>query len=1191
MPVWTEEQHAAIYDRNPTILVSAAAGSGKTAVLIERIYSLITQDQMDVERMLVVTFTRAAAAEMRERLHRRLQQDADSNVHVRKQLDKLDRASISTLHVFCGQVIKEFFNTIALDPTARLFEGGERAALFDKAMAAAFEEAYEKGSLSFISLAQRYTDGQMVQMVETLYAFLMAQANPWQWLDEKVKNLPDKETFQNHSWFLSLCHDLFVQAQGAYDLAEDMELWCRQENAIAYCSEISQADKRISDHLLESLHNQTSDLWDFSSSVEFLPLTKVPRKKTVEEAAWYEVYQEKRKKWKDLLQKKILPQLPVDLDKTAADIENTALPLEGLQEITLLFHQHFDQLKKEKNVYDFYDLEHKTLEVLQNSYARQVLKERFDAVFVDEYQDTSGIQEAILQALHEDNMIFMVGDVKQSIYRFRLADPTLFLEKQQSFSSNRESQKRKIDLQRNFRSAGDILEGVNQVFTHVMDERVTEIHYDDHARLIPGLEAKSPAPIHLTVNLAPFEKTGEQKDTDLSKTEQEALLIAEHLKNLYGTPVQDKDIIRTITWKDMVVLLPKAKGVAKPVAAIFQEKGIPVYSDADEEYFSLPEIDTIMAFLQMIDNPLQDLPLLRVLKASPFLFTEQELTEIRLHMPQKNAFFYESFFSACAENTPLGHRCAKTAEQIKLWRKQAMLIPLDQFIWQLLWETHLYTLCGAMPAGDIRQGNLRLLCQKAYDFSQSQKGSLHDFLLLSFSLSSSGDSQTAKILGEGEDVVRLMTIHKSKGLEFPVVAVMGLGSNMHLSGGKGELLLHKELGLALNYMNVPARITRKTFGQNAISLRKKMEEKAERARLLYVAMTRAKQHLFLIGTPTRESDLNSWSLSSGPYAVWEATSMLDWICQSVFLMPEGAELQQAVKEKLTFSPSYTQGMNPWKIKVSYDFPKSGVEKIVDIHKEIDRLLARAVKGQSSYGFYDPPEAVRPPVKTSVTSLIKKGVFKNQFVLQEEETALTKGIGETLVAPLQLSPLPAVPDFMITDEKAVLTPAQRGTVTHKALGLIPLGTIRGLSSKDLEEELILQVQFLFEKGVFTKEEKEVLSIPWLTGFFQSPLGQRLLKSQEVHREWPFIYKLPQAQTLVQGVIDCCFIEDGVFVLVDYKTDYVTDYNIVKQRYQGQISLYKEALEKITKIPVAQSYLYLLRKGESLLLQEVSDGLTT
>ncbi len=1184
MPRWTQEQHQAIYDRNQSLLISAAAGSGKTAVLIERIYSLIAQDEMDVERMLVVTFTRAAAAEMRERLHRRLQEDAQNNLHVRKQLDKLDRASISTLHVFCGRVIKEFFSTIYMDPTARLFEGGERSALFDQALAAAMEQAYETASKPFMDLAHRYNDEQIAQMVQTLYSFLMAQSQPWAWLSRHCHQLPNQNSLSSHPWFLSTCKDLSVQAQGLIALAEDMALWCQEKNAIPYCAQINQEDMALSIRLYEGLAHPGPLVWDLASSITLLSLGKVPRKKTDEEAAWYAIYQNKRQKWKDLLQKKILPQVPARLEKTLADIQNTAQALQGLEEVTLLFHEKFSTYKKERNVYDFNDLEHKTLEILQNPYPRQVLKERFDALFVDEYQDTSDIQEAILQALHENNQLFMVGDVKQSIYRFRLADPSLFLKKHQHFSSDPTAEKRKIDLQQNFRSHPHILLGINQVFNRIMDDRITEIRYDDKAQLIPALAFEEPAPIHLAVNLASFTAPAADKQEAPTKVQQEALFIADYLLNRHGSLIEEKGKKRHLTWKDMVVLMPKAKGVAKILADVLQEKGIPVYSDADEEYFSLPEVDTVMAFLQLIDNPLQDLPLLRVLKASPFLFSEEELAQIRLSLPEKKNPFHQCFFTLAqeGEESDLQKRCRNVSEQLDLWRKEALLLPLDQFIWRLLWDTRIYSLSGAMAAGEIRQGNLRLLCQKAYDFAQTQRGGLHEFILLTTSLSSTGDSQTAKILGEGEDVVRLMTIHKSKGLEFPLVVVMGLGSNMHLGGGKGELLLHKELGLALNYMNVPARITRKTFGQKAISLRKKIEEKAERARLLYVAMTRAKNHLLLIGTPSRESDLAAWALPPGPYSIGEANSMLDWVCQSVLPMEEGAPLREAAAKSNTFSPGYQQGANPWKIKVLKNFPTSPVEKEQSIHRSVETLLARAVAAPSLYPFYDPLPPTALPIKTSVSSLNNQNLFQKHFVENQEETPATKGAGEILVSPLALSPLPALPDFMGQDKQADLTPAQRGTVTHRLLGLIDLGPLQGLRGEPLHNHITDQANRLYQRGLFTQQEREALFISWLVTFFESSLGQRLLNSSLYYREWPFIYRLPQNNTLVQGVIDCCFMEEGAFVLLDYKTDQVSSLPLLKQRYQGQMDLYKQALMAITGVPVAQSYLYLLRRGESLLL---------
>ena len=1019
---WTPEQQTAIYQRNPATLVSAAAGSGKTAVLIQRIYSLLEEDRLELDRMLVVTFTRAAAAEMRERLSKKLHEGAAQSLHIQNQLDKLDRASISTLHVFCSQVLREFFHLVNMDPTAKIVEGGERDYLMDQALLETLEEAYEKAEPPFVALAQRYTDKVMIELVQSLYAFLMAQPQPFAWLNHHLTALPaTPQQLMDHPWVHSLCADLLIDARGALDLAEEMAILCEGEDAIDYCREVSLADFKLSDDLCTVLEKKDPDLWVFADEVTFLPLTRVPRKKTEAQALWYEEYKKKRKQWKDLFQK-ILPLLPKNMGATLEDIQSTRLPLEGLAALTRSFYEHFSALKKDRNLFDFYDLEHQTLVVLQNPEAQSLLQGRFDAIFVDEYQDISGIQEAILQKLHQHNQLFMVGDVKQSIYRFRLADPTLFLDKYRRFSKDEKAKNRKIDLQKNFRSAPQVLQGVNEVFERVMNRAVTEIDYDDEAKLIAGLPYDPYAEVALYINLPqdnpPVDRDDKddqpEEETPLTKIEQEATIIAQYFTSLYGKPVIKNGQEQALTWRDMVVLLPKAKNVAKKVATILQSKGIPVYSDADEEYFSLPEVDQVMAFLRIVDNPFQDYPLLQVLKSSPFYFTEEELSAIRLFSPNRGRFFHENFFELLKEDSPLGQRCKKAYNQIDYWQKQAAYLSLDKFLWQLLWDTSLYTLSGAMAGGEVRQGNLRLLCQRGHDFYQNQQGTLHDFLLLGATLQSYGDNQTAKVLGEGEDVVRLMTIHKSKGLEFPVVAVMELGSRLHGRPNHSDLCLHKSLGLAINYLNPQKRIKRNTLGQQALQLRSKLEEKAEKARLLYVAMTRAKNKLLLVGSLSRLSAAWRWGLPPGPYSIAEAASLLDWVAQALFFKEEGAPLRALVNLENSFSTASQQGVTLWNIKTFANISLLSVDNFTSFHQLQNDLLALGNRPvfEPLFPFYLPEERQKAaPLKTSVSSLTKKEVFPARYIPSEEETTLTKGKGEILTLPLQLSPIAALPAFL------------------------------------------------------------------------------------------------------------------------------------------------------------------------------------
>ena len=1199
MPNWTMAQREAIEARNDMLLVSAAAGSGKTAVLVERILSLIQKDGLDVSRMLVVTFTRAAAAEMRERILKALNDAADTQESLREQALKVDRACISTLHVFCGQVIREHFQAAGLDPTARLIEGGEQDAIYREALDYVLLTAHEEGKPGFLELSEQFDDEDIKEMADDLYRFLMSLPEPWRWLHQRMADFPEEEEIKHHPWAIQLLKSLKLQLEGSLDAANAMLNMLDDPFADPAYKEILRADINRIEQLVSAANESLDSLRNVWEQGSF-PRFPVMRKKSPETMAWGETLKNQRTRIRDGISK-ILEGAPGDLAQAARDIYHTKPAQRALMQLTRKLYKRYEELKREKNVYDFHDLEHKTLAVLKRPELREAVSSRFDEVFIDEYQDISGIQEAILQAVHGGKGLFLVGDVKQSIYRFRLADPTLFLQKAKEASQSADAHFRRIGLQENFRCARPVIDAVNLVFESVMREDVTEIGYDGEARLISGRETGNDFPVELHVLRPPEDDAVEADDGEETPTraEREAHRAAMCIRRLMNTQFADKETrqLRSFRWRDIAVLLPKAKNTAHLVAEVFAKEGIPVYSEADEEYFGLPEISTMMALLQTLDNPFQDIPLLTTLRSPCFCVDEETLAMIRLTLPGRDVPFHAAFFQCAMQSGPLSQLCASVAEKLENWRFLSRSLPLDKLMWHLLSQTGIYTRAGALPAGEVRQANLRLLCERAAAYEQSQGDGLHGFITHGENLKKSGDSSTAKVLGETEDVVRIMTIHKSKGLEFPAVVVMELGGKMHVSGHASPLKIHRELGLGLPCIHPEERIRLRTLAEKSIALKIMGEEKAERARLLYVAMTRARERLILIGTAAGKDPSRKWAMASGSYRVWQAGSMLDWIAQAAYSLPEANALRAwndgfstgmqesgvETGKKYTTSTGFPQDRMPWNISVWSESGGSGVENKESIHTQVSRLFAQESRSV-------PPEIARRllvhpafnisrlPLKTSVTSLCKQRLLPGFLPGEDEETPEIKARPEEMALPLRLSPLPARPGFL---ERKAVSPAELGTATHKALGCIPLALLKDRHGENLRLAINGGLDQLLNQGLLTQSQRDGLYADWLQHFFESSWGQRLLKSDKVHREWAFNLCLNREPLmLVQGVIDCCFMEDGAWVLIDYKTDFVQDEQAVFERYSPQLQLYRRALEEITGIPVKEDVIFLLRSARGL-----------
>lgn len=1153
MAKWTPEQQSAIDARNNTLLVSAAAGSGKTAVLVERIVGLV-RDGFRLDRMLIVTFTRAAAAEMRQRLNQRIAKEAMNDPEsMGDALDQLESAEISTIHSFCQKVIRNDFQAVGVDPLTRICDEQQQHALFESAFCEAMNELLDQAQeKDFHAFADAYEQQEIREMTQRLYTFLMSLPEPFAWLDEKINGISAKP-YEHHPWYMTLVNHSERQLQGLDMLLQTQHEMFDEPDAVPQLMETWLADQQAVEQLLQLDAGSPMKMAEVLNTFAFKKAV-ICKGLTDEQKEWKKRYTKIRDEIKAMV-KEIAAGLTIDEAKT--DIELAAMQghLRGLAALVKRTYEHFSACKQQQNVMDFNDLEQMTLSILRQESYRERLQQEYDHIFVDECQDVSAVQDAILQSIHgEHSCLFMVGDVKQSIYRFRLADPTLFLHRMRTYSDEPDARERRIFLQKNFRSRASVLDATNRVFRKTMMADVTEIDYLPEDELIPGrvTENDPQVEIHLL-------DTSAQENEDISDLKAESQVLVERIKFLLTQPLEDKDGPRPYQYRDMVILLPKVARVGSALAELLKEQGVPVYYDGAESYFGLPEIKAVTALLSVLDNPYQDIPLLSALKMPPFTLTDQDMADIRLCKTGRDVPFYEAFRACCEEPTPLGERCRSIWNKLQEWRFRAEIMRITDFVWYIIRDTGFYAGCGALPEGELRQANLRLLCQRAAEYESNGGTTLNGLLKMIDQQQQAGDSRSAKTLGEGENLVRIMTIHKSKGLEFPVVFCLRMNSKIHLARHSG-LKMNSKLGVCLPYVNRKLNIRRDTMGDEAFEVQRLLDEKAERARLLYVAMTRARERLILIGCGKKEARL-SWKMPHSAYRIWSADSMLDWVMQAF-------EDEQ--------STGYPQDEKPWKIRVWNNFSAGAVEKNKLIHsmaKWLDAMVSvHPVDnlGIRWEGMYDRHESM--PLKTSVSSVAKKAVYKDPMPLTDmDEDMAEKSTAEDIVSPLRLSDMPARPAFM--EEKHV-TGAERGSIVHKALSMIDLDVLRSGQSDGLWHEL----NRMKNTGCLTEEDANLIHFRSLQTFYQSDIARRMLASSEVRREWSFNLRMKE-NTLLQGVIDCAFVEDGHWVLLDYKTDRIDDEETFILRYAMQLEWYARALEKITAMPVKEMWLYALSKGKA------------
>lgn len=1243
---WTDDQWKAIVASGRDILVAAAAGSGKTAVLVERMIHKIVQEHVDVDRLLVVTFTNASAAEMRHRIGEALEKQLErrpASLHLRRQLSLLNRASISTIHSFCLDVVRKYYYLIDIDPSFRIADTTEIQLMQEEVLETVFEEEYGKeGNDAFFDLVDRYTndrtDGALQKLVLDLHEFSRANPAPEKWLEDiaafyqSASQLPIDELP-----FISMLKGAMeLQFLGAKSLLEKaMEITLEPGGPAPRSVNIEEDTKQLT-RLQAALGESWGVLYEEMQSLDF-PRAKTCRgdeydKELIE--SWTKV----RNKAKGIVQgikDELFSRRPESFLK---DLEELAPVMSTLVGLVKEYGRQFSILKQEKGLVDFSDLEHLCLSILRtptgSGFERSEAALRYQATFkevmVDEYQDTNMVQEAILKLVTKEEEaagnMFMVGDVKQSIYRFRLAEPFLFLSKYKRFGTTGETGGLRIDLNRNFRSRTEVLDATNFIFKQIMGETVGEIDYNEDAELKFGA-ANYPQADERETELLLVDRSDQSTDesfgvseddfspssfdkVELETAQVEAKLISRKIKKLIqsGYKIYDKDEkrMRPVTYRDFVILM-RSMPWAPQFMEEFKQEGLPLYANLSTGYFEATEVAIMLSLLKIIDNPYQDIPLASVLRSPIVGLDSNELALIRIQQRKGNYFdallvFLNRTPDSVEEKEVVGKVMA-FYEMLQNWRTSAREGALSELIWQVYQDTHFYDFVGGMPGGKQRQANLRALYDRARQYESTSFRGLFRFLRFIERMQDRGeDLGAARALGEQEDVIRLMTIHSSKGLEFPIVFVAGLSKQFNMMDLNSSYLLDKELGFGSKYVNARLRITYPTLMQLALKRKAKAQLIAEEMRVLYVALTRAKEKLYLVGTVkdfeksrlqwNESADSNNWLLPD--YVRAAAKSYMDWVGPALVRHQDADELREGATSTLV-PEEITQHPASWKITVTnvqelleeLEAAKHEENDLLEkvkhgLHVDIQSQLFEKVKEQLHWQ-YPFKEASRHRSKQSVSELKRMKEQQDPYadlslVQTERKYFLDR------------------PAFL---QKKRLSPSEIGTAMHSVMQNIRLD--QSSFTRDEVQGMILE---MVQKELLTGEQAEVIDVSAVQSFFSTPIGKRMLHAEKVHREVPFSFALKGSEigndeglqeetVLVQGVIDCLIEDEDGLVLLDYKTDAITERfangfeeaePILRNRYREQVSLYGKAVEQIWNKKLTAKYLYFFDGNHLVKIEE-------
>lgn len=1280
---WTREQTQVIESRGSNLLVSAAAGSGKTAVLVERIIRMVTEGEhpLDIDQLLVMTFTNAAASEMRERIGAAIEkklEETPEDEHLQMQAALVHHARITTIHSFCLDLIRNHFNMLDLDPAFRIGDEGELILLRADVMQEMLEDYYTNGGERFVRFVETYAQGKndagIEELIMQVYTFSQSNPYPGQWFQQCRRELEEKEEgrgkadaaekeegiekgddaekeegrrkgddtekeeeeerpngreecerFEDFPWVRFLTQDLKKQAsEFKQQIAEALEA-CRQDEILQVYSPMLELDVRQLAKIEAA--EDFRQIYDSLSGISWTRLATVRNKNTdPEKKAFVTGCRDRVKKAVAKMKEQVCFAEPEEM---LQDLAAAREPVGMLLELAEEFARRYQEKKRDRNLVDFNDLEHEALKVLirekeeqeepaddaigadakkQTVYteAADELSRQFEEVLVDEYQDSNLVQEALLHAVSRERFgkpnVFMVGDVKQSIYKFRLARPELFLEKYHTYEAygHAEGTNKKIELHQNFRSRAEVLQGINDVFYRIMTEDLGGIRYTEETALHPGAvfpEAEDAGtkaegrrtpgfPELIVMDTGAEALAGLEEDAaDFTARELEAKLIAGKIRELTDTQkgllIWDKKLngtggYRIARYRDIVILLRSTTGWTENFLSVLMNEGIPACAESRVGYFAAAEVEIVLSMLAVIDNPMQDIPLAAVLKSPIVGVEDSELAEMVSFYRKcadpgqdRGIFAAMSRFLEDREGSGgiLEEKLRSFRSLLHRFRAQSSYLPIHELIYKVYEETGYYHYVSAMPAGDTRRANLDMLVEKAANYEKtSYKGLFHFIRYIENLKKYNTDFGEASIAGEEDDTVRVMSIHKSKGLEFPVVFLAGMGKKFNKQDTFGKILIDPELGIATDYLDLERRLKTATLKKNVLRRKMELDNLGEELRVLYVAMTRAKEKLIMTGTDRHlEKSLEKYAqipLTGGqiPYTVLaSAGSYLDWVLMSLSdgkakIRFEEIPLADAVGEEL--------------IRQVRDQHSRELLLNLAPEREYQEEYRKRLKAHLDYR-YPHMADISLHTKMSVSELKKQGQMADEG---ESAVIFPEEVPDRQKEELQYY----LKDVSHKDDYG----ATRGTAYHRAMELLPFSQMK--SSEDVERYL----SGLEEKGKFGKDSLKLIDCKVIWKFLQSELGRRMSLAESegrLYKERQFVVGIPAREmgagdsdelVVVQGIIDAYMEEDKELIVVDYKTDKVRSARILSERYRQQLDYYGRALEQMTGKNVREKIIYSL-----------------
>ena len=1271
---WTSKQQEVIDSRNRNLLVSAAAGSGKTAVLVERIIQMISEGDrpLDIDQLLVMTFTNAAAAEMRERIGAAVEQklkERPEDEHLWLQAALIPQAQITTIDSFCLNIIRSHYNSLDIDPAFRMGDEGELSLLRGDCMGEMLENCYDEADAEFARFVEHFGRGKSDRGIEDviLQAWQFSQSHPWpgEWLASCQKELEEESILEMEEspWMVFLMEDVARQMEElSGQLGEAVQVCLEENGPLAYepmlisdRSKIEAIGRAAATGSFEALYNSLQNM-------SFGRLASI-RSKDIDgdKKAFVSACRDRVKKAVAKCRELYGQQSP---EEVVESMRGTRTVIRELLRLTGMFDQAYRDAKRERNVLDFNDLEHLTMEVLYEreetgdgeetvsrrpSQVADELSRQYEEILVDEYQDSNYVQEALITGISRERSghpnVFMVGDVKQSIYRFRLARPELFMDKYETYSRER-GPRQMIELQQNFRSRESVLTSVNDVFYQIMTKNLGGITYTPETALYPGakfeevsgktvldpeadagksgsreaapvsLKAGTPTELLLVDTGADTLRQLDEDSLDYMAKELEARLIAGRIRQLVsedqGILVWDKSRggYRRARYGDMVILLRSMSGWSEVFVNVLMNEGIPAFAQTRTGYFNTVEVETILSLLSVVDNPMQDIPLAAVMR-SPIVGMDDEEMAWMMAVYKRNSkkgqdrgvygawklWLEEGWITVGLSGIPvktahsISFKSRRLSVLMERLRGEARHLPIHELLYRVYRESGYYDYVSAMPAGETRRANLDMLVEKAAAYeSTSYKGLFHFVRYIEKLKKFDTDFGEASVAGEQDNTVRIMSIHKSKGLEFPVVFLAGLGKRFNKQDAYGQILLDADLGAAADFLDLELRVKAPTLKKQALKRRTELETMGEELRVLYVAMTRAKEKLIMTAADkSLENKLGKWKdipLSQGqlPYTILaSANSCLDWLLMAQPAIPASHMEMRQIQVKDLIGEEITRQIIR-KMKKE-DLLNLDGRRVYDaaFGTRLREVLEYEYPYESDIGLY---------------AMVSVSELKKQSQIGRTEDAIGTDSGNLEgIALGELKALTGSRDMAGSgpgesgEQKKTVSAgpnraALRGTAYHAVLEHIHFHEIHGLA------EVKPVVDKLLEGGFLDQEAHDFINPKVIWNFLSSPLGKRMAKAQSegrIHKEQQFIIGIPAREmglgdsdelVLIQGIIDAYLEEEDGLVLIDYKTDHVPEGDpkqgakMLAERYRVQLDYYERALTQLTGKHVKERIIYSL-----------------